>query len=190
LLVSGRHEEAKSLVQQWQQDAGEDAPDFMTRNFSAQLGLLTLREGDFPGAAEYFTAAIDSDDTGKYDGFKVLILTMAALAFDQEGNTEQAGRLIAAVQRDLRRARVNGVDNPDINYSEAVVLALNSEPDAAVAKLRDAYDAGFRFKWLLQIDPRMDSLRGHPGFAAIRDQIEEDVNSALQEVRALELASL
>jgi len=190
LLVSGRHEEGKSLVQQWQQEAGEDAPEFMTRNFNAQLGLLTLREGDFGTAADYFTAAIDSDETGKYDGFKILILTMAAFALDHEGNTEQAARLIAAAQRDVRRARVNGVDNPDIDYTEAVLLAMNRDPDAAVAKLQDAYDAGFRFKWLLQIDPRMDSIRSHPGYVAIRDQIEEDVDSALQEVRALELASL
>lgn len=190
LLASGRHEEAKSLVQQWRQEAGDDLPQFLARNFHAQLGLLTLREGDISSAADYFQAAIDSEESGKYDNFKVLILTMAAFALDLQGETGQVERLMAEAERHIRRGRVNGVDNPDINYTEAVLLAMKDQVDAAVAKLRDAYDAGFRVTWLLEIDPRLDAMRGHPGFIAIREQIDHDVDSALQQVRALDLALL
>jgi len=191
LLASGRHEEAKSQVLQWRQRAGDDIPEFMARNFNAQLGLLTLREGDVSAAANYFQAAIDSQASDKYDSFKVLILTMAAFALERQGEeSAQVERLMAEAQRYIRRGRVNGVDNPDINYTEAVVLAMTDEVDAAVAKLREAYDAGFRFTWLLEIDPRLDAMRSHPGFIAIRDQIGQDVEAAREEVRSLELAAI
>ncbi len=190
LLANDRHEEAKSLVQQWMREAGEDMPAFMARNFNAQLGLLTLREGDAQGAAEYFSAALEKIDTGKFDNFHVLVLTMAAFAFDHAGDTEKAQRRLADARREIQRGRLNGVDNPDINYTEAVVLAMSDDIDAAVAKLHDAYEAGFRISWLLDIDPRLEALRGQPGFVEIRDQVEQDMRTALEAVRAMEIAVL
>lgn len=190
LLAAGRHEEAKSLIEQSRREAGPDMPEFMARNFDAQLGLLTFREGNIGAAAEYFASALDAGETGKYDGFQILVLTMAAAAYELQGKSEEAARLLEEVQRDVRRARVNGVDNPDINYTEAVVLAMTDEPEAAVAKLREAYDSGFRMAWLLEIDPRLDAIRGRPGFVALAHQIDQDLETALHEVRSLELVNL
>ncbi len=190
LLANGRPEEAKSLVQDWRRQMGEDVPEFVERNFAAQMGLLSLREGDFTAATEYLSVAAQAADPGKYDGFQVLIQTLAAAAFRSEGDSSEADRLLEDARRNLRRGRVNGVDTPDINYDEAVIMAMSDDPEAALVKLQEAYDAGFRQTWLLKIDPRLDPVRESPGFVEIQAMVDNAVNSALQEVRGLNLVML
>jgi tetratricopeptide (TPR) repeat protein len=190
LLATDRTEEAKAMAQQWLSNAGEDAPPFMAAMYNTQMGMLTFKEGDLPAATRYFTAALQENNSGKYDNFQIFVVTMAAMANRMYGDVEEADRLLQAAQRDLQRARVNGVDNPDINYTESVVLAMSDQLDASVAKLQEAYDGGFRFIWLLQIDPRIDPIRDHPEFIAIRANMTREVETALEEVRLLALASI
>ncbi len=190
LLAGDRIEEAKSMAGQWLSEAGEDAPPFMTQLYNTQMGLLTFKEGDLAAAAELLTAALEANEADKYDGFHVFIVTMTATVYKMKGDSAEFERLLTLAQRDLQRARVNGVDNPDIDYSEAVVLALDDQTNAAIEKLQEAYDGGFRVAWLLEIDPRIDSLRDHPEFIAINARINRDVESALEEVRLLAMASL
>lgn len=190
MLIAGRLEEARSLVRQSWRDAGEALPDYLERNFNFQLGLVSLREGDYPAACSHLSAAIDVERGSAYDRLQTLVLSMAALACGREGKAEESARLMADAQRDVRRARVNGVDDPDINYTEAVMLAMNDDIDPAVAKLRDAYEAGFRQMWLLEIDPRIDAIRSHPGFVEISEQIQQDISAARAAARSLAVATL
>lgn len=190
MIAANRIEEAKSMAQKWYQDAGENAPPFIAQMYNTQMGLLTFREGDLVAATDYLTAATQSNPSGKYDGYHVFVVTMAATAHMMNDNAEEATRLLTMAQRDLQRAKVNGVDNPDIDYTEAVILAIGGNKDAAVTKLQEAYDGGFRVEWLLQVDPRLDSIREHPEFLAINANIKREVEAALEEVRLLALASL
>ncbi|HKJ18971.1 MAG TPA: hypothetical protein VJ984_16575 [Xanthomonadales bacterium] len=190
LLATDRLEQAASLSRQWLQDAGENTPPIITQMYNTQMGMLSFKAEDLASATEYFSAALQAEDSGKYDGFHVFIVTMAAMANKLYGNTEEAERLLTLAQRDLQRAKVNGVNNPDINYTEAVILAMSGRQDEALSKLRVAYEAGFRVAWLIDIDPRVDSLRDHPEFIAIIASINRDIKSALEEVRLLAMASL
>ena len=157
--------------------------------FNTQMGMLTLREGDFSAAISYLSSATEAKALGKYDNFQVFVLTMAAFAHQKQGNAEEADRLLARARRDLQRARVNGVDNPDIDYNEAVMMAMGGNVEGGLQKLQEAYEGGFRLTWLLTIDPRIDALRDRPEFIALRDRIDRDVQSALDEVRLLALAA-
>ncbi len=188
LLAEGRTEEAKSLARKWLREAGDPPPEFMTQMFNTQMGMLTLREGDFTAAVDYLSAATGATTQGKYDNFQIFLLTMAALANQRLGDEEKAQSLLVRANRDLQRARVNGVDNPDIDYNEAVMLAMRGNIDGGLTKLQEAYDGGFRLTWLLQLDPRIDALRARPEFIALSERIDRDVEAAREEVRLLALA--
>ena len=119
-----------------------------------------------------------------------MTLTLASLALDLTGKADDAQSLLNDAQRLIRKARLNGVDDPNIYYSEGVVLTLKNEPDAALQKLQQAYDKGFRESWVLEIDGRLDPLRERPEFQLFKGQIDDDVTRALTEIRSLSLAAL
>ena len=109
---------------------------------------------------------------------------------DRLGEAELAGHYLAEAERMVDRARINGVDSPDIYYTEAVLLTLRKNPAGAVAKLEQAVDKGFRGQWMLEVDSRIQSLRDADGYALLKNRIEQDIEHALGEIRALNLAML
>jgi hypothetical protein len=90
----------------------------------------------------------------------------------------------------VRRARLNGVDDPAIYYTEAIMFALRDNVGPALEKLQQAYDRGFRERWLMDIDRRLDSLRDQPEFIALINQIDDDISRALTEIQSLAVASI
>jgi hypothetical protein len=114
-----------------------------------------------------------------------MVVTMAALASDQLGQPEEATELLKDAERKIRRARLNGVDDPGIYYNEAILLTLRSEPEMAMEKLKEAYQRGFREKWLMDIDGRLAPLRDNPDFLVLMEQIRNDVDQARSEIKAL-----
>ena len=88
-------------------------------------------------------------------------------------------------ERKIRRARLNGVDDPGIYYNEAILLSMRSEPEMAMEKLEEAYQRGFREKWVLDIDGRLAPLHDNPDFLVLMEQIRNDVDQARTEIKAL-----
>lgn len=115
---------------------------------------------------------------------------MAALATELLGESEEALALLSSADRKIKRARLNGVDNPDIYYNEAVLLTMRSEPEKAMEKLREAYKRGFREQWVIDIDGRLAPLRDKPEFILLMEQIRDDVSQARAEIQSLSLAAL
>jgi len=170
--------------------SGDGLPEALKRNFSFQLGMIALMRGDFPAARDLLNAAISDQDDPAYSGNEVMIITMAALATEQLGEPEEAARLLETAERKIKRARLNGVDDSNIYYSEAVLLTMRSEPARAMEKLREAYNRGFREQWVMDIDVRLAPLRVTPEFIILMEQIRDDVSQARTEIRALPLAAL
>ena len=106
------------------------------------------------------------------------------------GETEKAAELLDSVELKIKRARLNGVDNPNIYYNEAVLLAMRNEPDGAMQKLTEAYNRGFREQWVMDIDGRLQVLRDKPEFIMLMEQIRDDISRARAEIQAITLASL
>jgi TolB-like protein/Flp pilus assembly protein TadD len=189
LMVLHRFEEAETLVRDLMSEYGDSLPDAMRNKFNFQLGMIAFVREDFPRAYSLFNEAINDDDQRAYSGEEIWGFTMASLVSDIVGKHEEAEARLADAERRVQRARLNGVDDPGIYYSEAVILAMRDQSERALEKLNQAYQRGFRELWTLNIDVRLDSLREQPGFITLKNRITDDVNSALTEVKSVRLAS-
>jgi TolB-like protein len=190
LLVTRRFEEAESLVREMRAEYDEAIPDAVRRRFDMQLGMLAMIRNDFATAREHLAAAVSEEDNPAWGGDDIMVLTLASLAMERTGDETRAQSLLSDAERIIRRARLNGVDDPNIYYAEGVLLTLRDDHDAALQKLQQAYERGFRERWVLEVDGRLDPLRDRPEFLLFKDRIEDDISRALAEIRSLALASL
>ncbi|MFC1777057.1 hypothetical protein ACFL3I_06925, partial [Pseudomonadota bacterium] len=189
LLKQGRLEKAERLVQEQYGDSVEGLPEQLQRHYYFQKGMINLVAGDKNAARTLIEEAIDEDSEQTWDGYQIYYATLSsALQFDA-GNTELAEQRLTSAERAVRRARINGVDDADIYYTESSIQALRGESDAALNSLQIAYDRGFRGVWMLDMDLRLDSLRQEPQFAAIKQQIEKDIIQARLEVESFAIVA-
>ena len=190
LLVQRRYEEAESMLREQMDIYGDEMPDSLRRKFNMQLGLIAMVRGDLLKARGLLVAALPEQDEPTYSGDEIMILTLAALATDEMGDEQTAAEMLEQAERIIKRGRLNGVDNSGIYYSEAVILTMREDYPRAMEKLQEAYNRGFREKWVLDIDGRLEPLRNQPEFIGLMDQITEDISRAKAEIRSLSLASL
>jgi len=190
LMVQRRFEEAERLVREQITAYGDDLPDVQRRQFDIQLGMVAVNRGDYAAARGFLDDAIVDDGDAAWSDDEVMAVTLAALAHERTGDGAGAVQLLHRAERRIRRARLNGVDNPGIYYSEAVLLTLRDEPRQAIEKLLAAYEHGFRERWVLEIDTRLDPLRDRPEFKTFRERIDDDLVRALTEIRSLKLVAL
>jgi TolB-like protein/Flp pilus assembly protein TadD len=190
LMIMRRFEEAEALVRELRDSFGDSLPDALARNFNYQLGMIALIRGDSHEARQLLVSAIDEDENPSYKSDQVMVMTFAALASEQVGEPEEAERLLQGAQRKIRRGRLNGVDDANIYYSEAVLLVMNDEVDSAVEKLQEAYNRGFREQWVIEVDGRLNPLREQPQFMMLMDRIRDDISRARAEIDSLPLAML
>ena len=190
LMVSKRFEEAEQVVREMKAGFGDSLPESLQRRFDFQLGLLALIREDYGVARELLVSSISEEENPAWNGDEIMALTLASLALDRTGDGDQARALLGDAERLIGRARINGVDDPNIYYSEGVVLVLQNDHDGALEKLQQAYDRGFRERWVIDIDGRLDPLRDRPEFLLFKDRINDDVTRALAEIRSLALAWL
>ena len=192
LLVSGRYEEAERLVRETMMEAGKNLPDSLNQVFNMQLGMIALARLDYPAARQFFEVAIgkNADADAVFGTDQILTLTLSAIVSRQLGDEKTADERLLAAERKIKRARLNGVDDAEIYYTEGALLAMRDEVPAALEKLQQAYDRGFRDLWLLQLDWRLNSLREEQTFVALESRLGQDIDQANAEIRALSLASL
>ena len=188
LMVLHRYEEAETMVRDMMSENGESLPDALRRKFNFQLGMCAFVREDFPRAYSLLNTAIGDEDDRISRGDEIWVVTMASLASAIVGKHEEAESRLVDAERKIQRARLNGVDDPDIYYTEAVLLAMRDQPERALEKLDQAYQRGFRELWTLNIDFRLDSLREQPGFIALKNRITDDVSRAFAEIQSVNLA--
>jgi len=188
LLREGRLEKAERLLTEQFGTSIDALPGQLQQYYYFQKGMISLVAGDKDTARSLFENAIDEDFEQTWDGNQVLYLTVLSALYRDAANAELAETRLASAERAVRRARVNGVDDAGIYYTESSIHALRGDTRAALNSLQKAYDRGFRESWLLDIDLRLDSLHGEPKFAAIRQQIEKDIVQARTEVESTTLA--
>ncbi|MEJ8569432.1 hypothetical protein [Elongatibacter sediminis] len=188
LVVAGRLEDAERLVREAMQRAGDDLPTGLQRVFNLRFGMLALARGDDLEARRRLAAAVDTEDEVAHEGDTVLALTLLAMIAQRNGDAAAAAAWLAEVERKLSRARINGVDDADLHYSQAALLALRDDPDAALRELTAAYDRGFRELWLLEMDWRLEPLRQTPEFLALEARMGEDIQACLTMISETSLA--
>jgi hypothetical protein len=96
---------------------------------------------------------------------------------------ESAGRevLTEAMARQERLLELGDEDYRPLWHLSAAPAALGDD-NAALNRLEESYEAGFRFARWLPIDPAFDRLRGHPRYREIMDDLEEHVDTMRERV--------
>lgn len=190
LIKQGRLEKAEQLLKEQFGDSIETLPEQIQQYYYFHKGMISLVAGDKEAARNYFENAIRDDSDQTWNGDQIMYATILSALHRDAGNTVLAEQRLVSAERSVRRARVNGVDDAGIYYTESSIHALRGNQEAALASLQKAYDRGFRGAWLLEIDFRLEPLHDDPQFAAIRQQIESDIVQARTEVESLYLAAL
>jgi TolB-like protein/Tfp pilus assembly protein PilF len=190
LLVTGRLEEAERLTRELMQQVGDNLPQALARAFNVQLGMLALARDDLAAADRHLTLAMGDGEPMGYDTDQMLVITFAAMVSQRLGNQTQAEERLVDAERQVKRARLNGVDDPGLYYTESSIMALRNNVPAAIERLSEAYDRGFREHWLLELDWRLDAIRDTEAFIALKARIKDDIDQAVLEIRALNLAAL
>jgi len=188
MLKQGRLEKAERLLVEQFGDSIEELPEQLQQYYYFRKGLISLVAGDKDAARTFFENAIRDDSEQTWNGDQVLYATMLSALYREAGNAELAEQRLVSAERSVRRARINGVDDADIYYTESSIHALRGETKAALDSLQMAYDRGFRGAWLLEIDMRLESIHLEPQFTAIKQQIEKDIVQARAEVESFALA--
>ncbi len=189
-LRQGRLEKADRLLQEQYGSSLDALPEHLQHYYYFQKSLIKLVSGDRDSARELLESAIDDESETNLNGQQIFYLTLSSALHFEAGNTQLAESRLVSAERAVRRARLNGVDDADIYYTESSIHALRGRQQAALDSLQVAYDRGFRGKWMLGVDVRLDSLRQEPRFVSIKEQIEKDVNQARVEVESFALAQL
>ena len=171
-------------------DSVEGLPEQMQSYYYFQKGMISLVGGDRDMARNLIEQALRDDSDQAWDGEQIFLMTLSSALQRDAGNAELAEQRLVNAERALRRARVNGVDDADIYYTESSIQALRGESQAALESLQIAYERGFRRVWLLDMDLRLESLHKEPQFVAIRQQIERDIAQARSEVESFTIAAL
>jgi len=190
LLKQGRLEKAERLVQEQYGDSVEGLPEQIQQYYYFQKGMISLVRGDKDTARELIERGIREDFGQGWSGEQVHFMTLSSALQIDAGNVELAEQRLTNAERAVRRARINGMDNADIYYTESSIHALRGESRAALDSLQGAYEHGFRGIWMLEMDVRMESLRQEPQFVAIKQKIERDIAQARSEVETLTIAAL
>jgi TolB-like protein/Flp pilus assembly protein TadD len=190
LLVSGRLEEADRLVREMMAEAGESPPETLAQTFQMQLAMLAMAREDWAEAESQLAANLEGDSTTGYDMDKIFCLTLASVTAQRLGKNQLAESRLTAADREIQRARLNGVNDAQIYYSEAAMMALRGNSTAAVGKLQQAYERGFREAWLIKLDWRLEPLRKDHDFLALKTLIEQDLERSMAEIRSELVAAL
>ena len=188
LIKQGRLEKAERLLNEQYGDSIEGLPDQLQQYYYFQKGMISLVAGDTDAARNLFEKAILDDSDQAWNGKQVRSATILSALHRDAGNTVLAEQRLERAERSVRRARINGVDDADIYYTESSIHALRGESRAALDSLQTAYDRGFREAWLLEIDLRLESLHTEPQFVEIKLQIEKDIVQARAEVESTSFA--
>ena len=188
LIKQGRLEKAERLLQEQYGDTVEGLPEQMQQYYYFQKSMISLVSGDKEAAMELIERALKEDSDDAFDGDQLFFITLSSALNRDSGNTELADQRLERAERAVRRARINGVDNAYIYYTESSIFALKGESQAALDALQGAYEHGFRDYWMLEKDLRLESLHEEPQFIAIVAQIGKDLENARSEVGSLALA--
>jgi len=117
------------------------------------LGMALGQQGRYAEALDAFSRALEVDRIP-------ILLTMLAHTHAIAGNREQALAFLDALREEAKNRYVSP-------YDIAVVHAGLGDASTAIEHLREARDDRSAWMVFLNVDPRLDSLRGEQGFREI-----------------------
>lgn len=101
--------------------------------------------------------------------------SLLAVAYGQLGNTAEASRWNAAVEASTLRWLDQAPESAQFAYVRALVAASRGHVPDTVKALDSAYAHGYRDRWLLLHDPRLELARNDAAFRAIAARMQKDI---------------
>jgi len=190
LLKQRRLEKAESLLLDKFGSTVNELPEQLQQFYYFQKGMIRLVAGDIDSARELIEQSVSEEADRTLSEAQIMFMTISSALQAAAGNAELAEQRLSIAERAVRRARINGMDDANINYNESSIFALRGNIQPALEKLQVAYERGFRQVWLLELDSRLDSLRQEPQFVALKEQMERDIVQARSQVKSMEIAAL
>ncbi len=89
----------------------------------------------------------------------------------QNGADAEAAGVHDLLVQSFEQALTQSLSGPASEYGQAAMLAVDGDAPAALAKLAKAIGSGFNERWMLDVDPRLDSLRELPRFQQLRGTV-------------------
>ena len=136
---------------------------------------LDLRSGDYATARSRYAKAFPQLFGEALPAFNRLDASAAvdlALVLQHTGEGERASELLARSEAYIRKLPRMGI--PGFGISDVVIHALRGDKAMALAKLREAGQAGWHNSWRYtrDFDPNLASIRNEPEFKAVFADIE------------------
>ena len=169
LLASGETQEALSVVL----GTLEQRPDDNRTRIAA--ARTELRAGSLEKVRSLLEPMLTAAEPGNgplFQPFAVHFWDPQVAALDlvvarmESGDTERGLELLATVKNHFEVLREEGFANPMLRVQEARIHALEGNRDKALAELRKAIAAGWRF-WYLDGDPAFKSIQNSREFQSI-----------------------
>ncbi len=146
----------------------------------ANLAIAHLFAGNLEQARVAFEN-VDAHSTSRHDalfsgsgalfGGRLAALDRAAM-YSSLGDRQSSRDLVAECRSFLAGIRGQGINIPNIYYLEAAAAAILEEPDKVVEFLERAIAVGFRSGWLLEVDPKLATVRDDPRFQKLLDNLK------------------
>jgi len=109
-----------------------------------------------------------------------------ALLLQRAGDPIAASAIIDAGLAWIQRTQPEGVHGYLINIADVELLALDGQEQAALDRLQQAVDGGWKSHWRSAFgNETLASLRNEPRFQQITAQLEKDMATQLEVIRAL-----
>jgi len=109
-----------------------------------------------------------------------------ALLLQRAGESTAASALINAGLAWIKQTQPEGVHGYVINIADVELLALDGQTQAALDTLQQAVDTGWRSHWRSVFgNETLASLRNEPRFQQITAQLEQDMATQFEAIRAL-----
>lgn len=109
-----------------------------------------------------------------------------ALLLQRAGEPAAASAIIDAGLAWVQRTQPEGVHGYLINIVDVELLALDGQKKAALDRLQEAVDSGWKSHWRSVFgNETLASLRNEPRFQEITAQLEKDMATQLEAIRAL-----
>lgn len=131
----------------------------------------------------YAQRALDSADPGAPirhgagAGLGTLTTTLLGFAYLQTGDSAWADRLFEESLSFLDDMVSQGADTPRWPYETGLIRMARGDTTGAIAALDSAYERGFRWTWMLDLEPMLDPLRSHPHFQQLVERMSADVSA-------------
>jgi DNA-binding SARP family transcriptional activator/TolB-like protein/Tfp pilus assembly protein PilF len=110
-------------------------------------------------------------------GYGTLATTLLGFAYWQVGDSARANVLFEESLSFLNDMVSRGADTPRWPYEIGLIKMARGDTTGAIAELESAYERGFRWTWMLELEPMLDPLRMHPRFQRLVERVRVDVSA-------------